>query len=124
MEYFYHKALEADSNETVKVDDFRYPGPKPRSRETAILMIADATEAATRSLAKPTPGRIREVTKQVIDKRMLSGELDESGLSLSDLAGIREAFIPLLVGIHHARIQYPGQREREVERRADKKTRS
>lgn len=128
MEYFYHKALEADGNETVKVDDFRYPGPRPRSRETAILMLADATEAATRSLAKPTPGRIREVTKQVIDKRMLSGELDESGLSLSDLARTREAFIPLLVGIHHARIQYPGQRDREAERggerRAERKTKT
>jgi hypothetical protein len=58
MKFFYHKALQNESNETVKVDDFRYPGPKPRSRETAILMLADAVEAATRALAKPTPGRI------------------------------------------------------------------
>ncbi|MFO7654094.1 MAG: HDIG domain-containing protein [Candidatus Krumholzibacteriia bacterium] len=111
MEYFYHKALEGDGNETVKVDDFRYPGPKPQSRETAVLMLADAVEAATRSLAKPTPGRIREITKQIVDKRMLSGELDECNLTLADLARIREAFIPLLTGIHHARIAYPGQRE-------------
>ncbi len=110
MEYFYRKALEADGNETVKVDDFRYPGPKPGSRETAVLMLADAAEAATRSLARPTPSRIREMVKQIIDKRMLSGELDESGLTLSDLARIRESFIPLLTGIHHARIAYPGQR--------------
>jgi putative nucleotidyltransferase with HDIG domain len=116
MEYFYHKALESDGNETVKVDDFRYPGPKPRSRETGILMLADAVEAATRALAKPTPSRIREVTKQIIDKRMLSGEMDESGLSLSDLARIREAFIPLLTGIHHSRIVYPGQKERDGDR--------
>lgn len=109
MEYFYHKALEADDNETVKVDDFRYPGPKPQRRETAVLMLADAVEAATRSLAKPTPSRIKEITKQICDKRMLSGELDESRLTLSDLARIREAFIPLLTGIHHARIAYPGQ---------------
>jgi len=128
MEFFYHKALEAGENETVKVDDFRYPGPKPRSRETAILMLADAVEAATRSLAKPTPSRIREVTKQILDKRMLSGELDESNLTLSDLARIREAFIPLLTGIHHARIVYPGQREREAdrvpERKGDRKART
>ena len=110
MKYFYHKALENDEQETVKVDDFRYPGPKPQSRETAILMLADAVEAATRSLAKPTPGRIREMTKQIIDERMLSGELDECQLSLNHLARIREAFIPLLTGIHHARILYPGQR--------------
>ncbi len=128
MEYFYHKALEDDGNETVKVDDFRYPGPKPRSKETAILMLADAAEAATRSLAKPTPSRIREITKHIIDKRMLSGELDSSGLTLSDLAGIRESFIPLLTGIHHSRIVYPGQRdsgsERVPERRGEKKGRS
>jgi putative nucleotidyltransferase with HDIG domain len=123
MEYFYHKALE--SGDSVKVDDFRYPGPKPQNRETGILMLADAVEAAPRSLAKPTPGRIKEVTKQIIDKRLLSGELDESGLTISDLAKIREAFIPLLTGIHHARIVYPGQKEkvkeaeREVERRAE-----
>ena len=125
MEYFYHKALEGDGNETVKVDDFRYPGPKPRSRETGILMLADAVEAATRALAKPTPSRIREVTKQIIDKRMLSGEMDESGLTLSDLADIRESFIPLLTGIHHARIVYPGQKDRDgdrvVERRGERK---
>ncbi len=111
MKYFYHKALEGEGNETVKVDDFRYPGPRPHSRETAILMLADAVEASTRSLAKPTPGRIREMTKQIVDERMLSGELDECHLTLSDLARIRESFIPLLAGIHHSRIAYPGQRE-------------
>ncbi len=116
MEYFYHKALEDEGNETVKVDDFRYPGPKPQRRETAVLMLADAVEAATRSLAKPTPSRIKEITRQICDKRMLSGELDESRLTLSDLARIRQAFIPLLTGIHHARIAYPGQKEREPEK--------
>lgn len=111
MKFFYHKALQNESNETVKVDDFRYPGPKPQSRETAILMLADAVEAATRALAKPTPGRIREVVKQVADERMLCGELDHCGLTLRDIAAVREAFVPLLAGIHHARIPYPGQRE-------------
>jgi hypothetical protein len=116
MEYFYHKALEGDGNDTVKVDDFRYPGPKPQRRETAVLMLADAVEAATRSLPKPTPSRIKEITKQICDKRMLSGELDQSRLTLSDLARIREAFVPLLTGIHHARIAYPGQKDREEEK--------
>ncbi len=111
MKFFYHKALESAGNETVKVDDFRYPGPKPRSRETAILMLADAVEAATRSLSKPTPGRIREIVKQIIDERMFNGELDACGLTLRDLAVTRDSFVPLLVGIHHARIAYPGQRE-------------
>ncbi len=127
MEYFYHKALEADGNETVKVDDFRYPGPKPQSRETAILMLADAMEAATRSLAKPTPSRIKEITKQILDKRMLSGELDESHLSLSDIARVRKAFIPLLTGIHHSRIVYPNQgdktQDKALERKGERKSR-
>ncbi len=121
MEYFYHKALNSEDGSPVKVDDFRYPGPKPRCRETAILMLADAVEAATRSLAKPTPSRIREITKQIIDKRMLSGELDNSGLTLSDLARIRESFIPLLTGIHHARIVYPGQKDRDGEKNAERR---
>lgn len=121
MEYFYHKALEGEGGETVKVDDFRYPGPRPRSRETAIMMLADAVEAATRALVKPTPSRIKEITRQVIDKRMLSGELDQSGLSLSDIARIRDSFVPLLTGIHHARIVYPGQKDgdRPTDRRLE-----
>jgi putative nucleotidyltransferase with HDIG domain len=113
MEYFYHKALEDQQNETVKVDDFRYPGPKPQRRETAVLMLADAVEAATRSLTKPTPGRIKERVKQVVEQRLLSGELDECNLTLRDLTQVRKAFIPLLTGIHHSRIAYPGQREKE-----------
>ncbi len=114
MEYFYHKALQDEQNETVKVDDFRYPGPRPRSRETAILMLADGVEAAARSLVKPTPARIRDVIKQVVDKRLLNGELDDSPHTMSDLGKIRETFVSLLTAIHHRRISYPGQREREL----------
>jgi hypothetical protein len=84
-------------------------------------MLADAVEAATRALVKPTPSRIKEITRQVIDKRMLSGELDQSGVSLSDIARIRDSFVPLLTGIHHARIVYPGQKdgERPTDRRQE-----
>jgi len=110
MKFFYHKALENSHGEPVKVEDFRYPGPRPQSRETAILMLADAVEAAARSLTKPTPSRLREITKQIIEDRLLSGELDDCGLTLRDLAMVRESFISLLSGIHHARIAYPGQR--------------
>ncbi|MBT7311865.1 HDIG domain-containing protein, partial [bacterium] len=113
MKVFYHKAMESDQSKTINVSSFRYPGPKPQSRETAILMLADAIEAATRSLAKPTPGRIREITKKIADARMLDGELDECQLTISDLAKIRAAFIPLLAGIHHARIAYPGQNKEQ-----------
>lgn len=110
MKFFFHKALEQSDGEPVKVEDYRYPGPRPQSRETAIVMLADAVEAAARSLAKPTPSRLREVTKQIVEDRLLSGELDDSALTLRDLATIREAFLSVLSGIHHARIAYPGQR--------------
>lgn len=113
MQYFYKKALEGDESGTVKVDDFRYPGPKPQTRETAIVMLADGVEASTRSLRRPTASRIREMVRKIIDRRLADGELDECGLSLSDLARVRESFIPTLVGIHHQRVAYPGQREHE-----------
>jgi len=112
MRYFYHKALEADQGAVVKVDDFRYPGPKPRSKETAIVMLADGVEAGTRSLRRPTPSRIREMVRSVIEHKMEEGELDDCGLTMRDLAAIREAFIPILVGIHHQRVA-SGQKEHE-----------
>jgi putative nucleotidyltransferase with HDIG domain len=113
MQYFYQKALERDDGGAVSVDDFRYPGPRPRCRETAIVMLADGVEAATRSLRRPTPSRIREMTRKVFERRMAEGELDECGLTLADLAKVREAFIPILVSIHHERVAYPGQSAHE-----------
>ncbi len=113
MQYFYHKALESDDGGTVNVDDFRYPGPKPQTRESAIVMLADGVEASTRSLRRPTASRIREMVRKIFDRKMAEGQLDESGLSLSELATAREAFIPILLGIHHHRVAYPGQREHE-----------
>jgi len=113
MQYFYKKALEGEDDETVKVDDFRYPGPKPQTRETAIVMLADGVEASTRSLRRVTPSRVREMVRKIFDRRLDAGELEECGLSLSDLAKIREAFVPILVGIHHQRVAYPGQRAHE-----------
>ena len=113
MQYFYKKALERDDGKSVKVDDFRYPGPRPQTRESAIVMLADGVEASTRSLRRMTPSRIREMVRKIIERRLADGELDECGLSLSDLARIREAFVPILVGIHHERVAYPGQLEHE-----------
>jgi len=115
MEYFYHKALEAEGGETVKVDDFRYPGRGRFARN------GDPHAGRRGGGCHPDPGeadpsRIKEMTKQIIDKRMLSGELDQSNLSLSDIARIRDAFVPLLTGIHHARIVYPGQKTASVRR--------
>lgn len=113
MAYFYQKALEYDSHDSVNVDDFRYPGPRPRSKETALIMLADSCEAAVRSLKEITAPRIRAVVTRLIQTRMNDGELDHSGLTLNDIAVIREKFIQLLTGIFHPRISYPGQEEDE-----------
>jgi putative nucleotidyltransferase with HDIG domain len=113
MQFFYKKALEREDGGAIKVDDFRYPGPKPQTRETAILMLADGCEASVRSLRRPTASRVREMVRKIFDQKLAEGELDECGLTLSELAGVRNAFIPILVGIHHQRVAYPGQREHE-----------
>jgi putative nucleotidyltransferase with HDIG domain len=88
--------------------EFRYPGPKPRSKETAVLMLADAVEAAARSLNEPTPGRIRGVVNRILDARVKDGQLDESPITFEELAKIRDSFIPILTALFHARVHYPG----------------
>ncbi|MCL6516355.1 HDIG domain-containing metalloprotein [Alicyclobacillus sp.] len=105
--YFYNKAREMDKNGTVKVDDFRYPGPKPKTRECAILMICDAVEAAVRSMSKPTPNRVEGVIRKIIRDRLQDGQLDECDLTLQDLDAMVGAFMKTLKGIYHARIEYP-----------------
>jgi hypothetical protein len=111
MAYFYQKALEYDSRDTVNIEDFRYPGPRPSSKETALIMLADSAEAAVRSLESPTAPKIRSIVQRIIEARMNDGELDESGLTLNDIAAVREKFIQLLTGVFHMRIPYPAQRE-------------
>jgi len=113
MAYFYQKALETDSHSSVNKDDFRYPGPRPHSKETGLLMCADSVEAAVRSLKDPTPQNIRNMVTKLIDLRAQEGELDESGITLNDLNLIKEKFITILTGIYHKRIAYPGQEEEE-----------
>jgi putative nucleotidyltransferase with HDIG domain len=105
MAFFYHKALELDP--AARREDFSYPGPKPRTRETAILMLADGVEGSSRALEEPTPSRIRGLVTRLIDERVSQGQLDDSPLTMQDLARIREAFIPVLTAIFHVRAPYP-----------------
>ncbi|WP_324667752.1 HD family phosphohydrolase [Geochorda subterranea] len=114
VRYFYQKALNAEGPEKVKEEDFRYPGPKPRSKETAIVMLADSVEASARALGHATPGRIEGLVRRVIRERLLDGQLDESTLTLQELNTIANAFVRVLTGVYHARIEYP-QLEREVQ---------
>jgi len=109
ISYFYHQAtkdLTEKEKEKMK-DEFRYPGPKPQTKETAIVLLADSIEAASRVLEEPTPSRIRELVKEIIRVKLEDGQLDESGLSLKELEKIEEVFIRLLTALFHARIEYP-----------------
>lgn len=105
--YFYNKAREADKNGTVSIDDYRYPGPKPKTRECAIVMICDAVEAAVRSMSRPTPNRVEGVIRKIIRDRLQDGQLDECDLTLQDLDVMVGAFMKTLKGIYHSRIEYP-----------------
>lgn len=109
VEYFYHQACQEQNNlEEVDESQFRYAGPRPRSRETAILMLADASEAIVRAINPATHAEILELIHSTINRRLLSGQLDDSPITLQDLDLAAEAFARVLQGIHHPRIRYPG----------------
>lgn len=108
--YFYVKASEdaaAKDNRPPEEWSFRYEGPRPGTKETAIVMLADSIEAATRSLSKPTPARIESVVRKIIHDRLYDNQLDRSDLTLKELDTIAETFIQVLAGLFHTRIQYP-----------------
>ena len=117
MAFFFHKALEADP--TARREDYSYPGPRPRSKETAILMLADGVEGASRALQEPTPSRIRGLVTRIVDERVRDGQLDDCGLTLAEVARIREAFIPVLTAIFHVRAPYPEDSRRRHKADAD-----
>lgn len=109
--YFYHKARESEGDE-VNEEDFRYPGPKPQTKETAIVMLADSCEAAVRAERPDSPEGIEELVRKVIGGKMLDGQLDECDLTLRDLDGIRSAFVSILQGVFHPRVKYPEEAEK------------
>lgn len=119
MSYFYQKALEQNPAESVSENKFRYPGPRPQTKETAIVMLADAIEAASRTLKDPPPSRIKGLVDQIIDERFRSGELSEAPLTLRDLTKISEAFYKVLNAVFHGRIEYPTiqEKRRKVEKK-------
>jgi len=109
LHYFLRKAqAQAKPNEVVDETDFRYPGPKPQSKEAAIMMLADSCEAAARSLARPDPENIRAIVLKIVDAIISDGQLDQCAITLQELTTIREAMISALTAIYHARIDYPG----------------
>lgn len=119
VSYFYHKALESDRTETVTEEEFRYEGPKPQTREAAIVMLADSVEAAVRSLQNRTPGRVEGVVRKIIKDKFNDGQLDECDLTFKDLDIIANSFVKVLSGILHSRVEYPDLTQ-EIERRRKK----
>jgi putative nucleotidyltransferase with HDIG domain len=108
IKFFYQKALEqAGPEQTIDEHEFRYPGPKPQTREAGLVLLADAVEAASRTLTDPTPARIQGLVQKIINNIFIDGQLDECELTLKNLHEIAWSFNQILAGIHHQRIDYP-----------------
>ena len=114
VEYFFRRATErsqADPNGgEVDEQNYRYPGPKPATRESAVLMLADAAESASRSLTEPTPARLAGLVHEIAMKRLLDGQFDECGLTLEELGIVEESLVKSLTAVYHGRVKYPDQR--------------
>ena len=107
--YLYHQAKQTEKPEDVIEAHFRYPGPKPRTKETAILMLADATEAAVRAISKPNVDQIQKTINKIIKARIDDGQLAESPLTLIDMDRISTEFLRILQSLYHSRIEYPSE---------------
>jgi len=113
VEFFYRQANAQKENnpDNCDVDEssFRYPGPKPQTREVGVLMLADAVESASRVLKEPTPSRIENLVEELSMKRLLDGQLDECGLTLEEVRKIGESLVKSLTAVYHGRVKYPDQ---------------
>ncbi len=108
--FFWDKAREEYGEDALDAEDYKYPGPKPQSKETAVAMLADSVESAARALHDPTPERIRELVRSLVTSKMQAGQLDESPITLRELAQVEETFVKVLSGVYHQRIDYPQTR--------------
>jgi putative nucleotidyltransferase with HDIG domain len=113
VSYFYEKAKEIYGDENINPEDYRYPGPKPNSKETAILMLADACQSAVKSITEPDVQKIENLINNLIQLRIDDGQLDESPVSFNDIKLIKNAFVNYLAGSLHKRVRYPNQSQLE-----------
>ena len=134
VEYFYHRAKQkaADDAEAARERkrehegrdvesasepsemEYRYPGPKPRTKECAILMLADAVESATRTMADPTPARIDQLVRRLAQKRLADGQFDDCDLTLRELDAVGDSISKTVASIYHGRVAYPGGGEKRA----------
>ncbi|MCK5579729.1 MAG: HDIG domain-containing protein [Candidatus Omnitrophica bacterium] len=120
MHYFYQKALEeAEDHDTIKEENYRYPGPKPQTRETAIVLLADSVEAATRSVDEPNIKKIEAVVRKIINNKFIDGQLDECNLTLKEIEIIATTFTRILGAMYHTRVKYP-EKKNDTESRNPK----
>jgi putative nucleotidyltransferase with HDIG domain len=105
--FFYHKAKESIAKEAVSEENFRYPGQRPSSKEAALVMLADSVEAAARTITKPSPGRIEQLIKRIVQSKLDDGQLNDSNLTLNDIEQIIRSFTQVLSSLYHTRIEYP-----------------
>ena len=119
IHYFHQRAVEAaEDGEEVKEENFRYPGPKPQTRETAITLLADSVEGATRALDEHTPANIEETVKKVINNKFIDGQLDECNLTLKEIEKISATFVRILTAMYHTRIKYPEKKNGNSSRKS------
>jgi len=114
ISFFYQEALKLDEHKVLAEDDFRYPGPKPRGKVSAVVMLADAVESASRSLVEPTPTSIRSLVEKIVNARLDDGQLDECDLTLAEIHLVKENLIKALNSIFHIRPTYPEDGETYV----------
>ena len=119
---FYRRALEGlEEDQEIREEGFRYPGPKPNTKETAIVLLADSAEAATKALKESAPTDIEDVVHKIINNKFIDRQLDECDLTLNDLEKISAVFIRILSGIYHARVTYPESQANSSEPRLSKR---
>jgi putative nucleotidyltransferase with HDIG domain len=119
VSYFYKRATETEHSECIIEADFRYEGPRPQTKEAALVMLADSCEAAVRSISKPTLNRIETTVRKIIRERLNDGQLDDCNLTLKDLNTVGDVFIRVLSSMFHSRVEYPDALK-DLERRKSK----
>ncbi|MBI4309420.1 MAG: HDIG domain-containing protein [Candidatus Omnitrophica bacterium] len=107
IHYFYQKALAEGEAQEVGEEEYRYPGPKPQTKESAIVLLADSVEGATRALEEHTPQKIEDLARKVINNKFIDGQLDECNLTLRDIDAIASTFVRVLGAMYHSRVKYP-----------------
>jgi membrane-associated HD superfamily phosphohydrolase len=108
VQYFYRSFLQSNPEEEVDINEFRYPGPKPFSRETSVLMLADSVEAASRTLKQYSPESIHELVEYIVAHQAKEDQFSDTNLTFKDITAIKEIFKNRLRNMYHSRIEYPG----------------